>query len=342
MRASRPEPEARWGGTGGMGASGGMGSNGSTLAGDLQPRTTADGSLTLWSEAFGECFHSGAGARAEAQGKFVRPAQLERFTSGRSLVVLDLCVGLGYNSAALLEAAADRGLRIQWLGLELDPRPLQIALADGGFRRLWRPATLAVLSQLSQAGAWAEPALGEGRWWLGDARRQLPALLAAHTGAVDLVLHDAFSPQRCPQLWTLELLGQLAALLRPDGRLLTYCTAAAVRRGLQLAGLELASLPGPATPETRARRPGLWSQGTAASPSPLIAAAPAGGEPPPLLPLSAMERDHLLTRAAEPFRDPSGRGDAAQLRAEREERQRHHPGESTSAWRRRWGLERRG
>ncbi|MFM8967059.1 MAG: hypothetical protein ACKOGI_03710, partial [Vulcanococcus sp.] len=145
-----------------------MGTNGSTLAGDLQPRTTADGSLTLWSEAFGECFHSGAGARAEAQGKFVRPAQLERFPSGRSLVVLDLCVGLGYNSAALLEAAADRGLRIQWLGLELDPRPLQIALADGGFRRLWRPATLAVLSQLSQAGAWADPALGEGRWWLGS------------------------------------------------------------------------------------------------------------------------------------------------------------------------------
>lgn len=300
----------------------------------LEPRHTADGSLTLWSEQFGECFHSTSGARSEAIAKFVLPAELNRFESGRRLVVLDLCVGLGYNSAALLDAAAARGLQLQWLGLELDPRPLRIALADPGFSGLWQPRTLAVLQQLSNRGSWQDAGLGEGRWWLGDARRQLPPLLQRHAGGVDLVLHDAFSPQRCPELWSLELLQQLAALLTPEGRLLTYCAAAAVRHALELTGLQLASI--------RAADPRTWSQGTAASPGRLIDGAATGGTDPVLQPLTRMEREHLRTRAAEPIRDPSGRADAATLLAERTARQRNHTGESTSAWRRRWGLERQG
>ncbi|MFM2080322.1 MAG: hypothetical protein RLZZ219_1004 [Cyanobacteriota bacterium] len=302
----------------------------------LEPRRTADGSLTLWSERFGECFHSALGAHAEAISKYVRPAQLERFAAADHLVVLDLCVGLGYNSAALMDAAAERGLRIRWLGLELDPRPLEIALADAGYRGLWRTRTLAALQQLSSQGAWHQPELGSGRWWLGDARRTLPGLMERYAGAVDLVLHDAFSPQHCPELWSLELLAQLAGLLKPQGRLLTYCSAAAVRRGLELAGLELASISAPELEDAWRH----WSGGTAASPAPLAPRENGStGTDAVLRPLSAMEREHLLTRAAEPYRDPAGSADAATLRAEREERQRLHGGESTSGWRRRWGLD---
>ena len=302
----------------------------------LEPRRTGDGSLTLWSERFGECFHSGSGAYAEAQQKFVQPAELQRFSAGSRLRVLDLCVGLGYNSAALLEAAEQQGLQLEWIGLELDPRPLTLVLAEPAFRALWRPHTLAALEALDGQGQWRTPAGSSGHWQLGDARRQLPALVRHLAGQLDLVLHDAFSPGHCPELWTVEVLGALAALLRPQGRLLTYCAAAAVRRGLQEAGLELASIAGP----DQANEPGRqWCQGTAASPTPLPLSS-AGGSV--LRALSDMEHEHLCTRAGEPYRDPSGRADAPQLRAERAERQRRHGGESTSAWRRRWGLERQG
>jgi tRNA U34 5-methylaminomethyl-2-thiouridine-forming methyltransferase MnmC len=297
----------------------------------LEPRRTGDGSLTLWSERFGECFHSGSGAYAEAQQKFVRPAELQRFSPGSRLRVLDLCVGLGYNSAALLEAAEQRELQLDWIGLELDPRPLALALADPAFRALWQPQTQAVLEALERRGQWCTPTGSSGHWQLGDARRQLPALVQSHRGLIDLVLHDAFSPGHCPELWSVEVLSALAALLRSQGRLLTYCTAAAVRSGLQEAGLELASITGP-PPAGR-----QWSHGTAASPTTLPLNRAEGDV---LRPLSRMEREHLLTRAAEPYRDPSGRGDATQLQAERAERQQRHGGESTSAWRRRWGLER--
>ncbi len=306
-------------------------------AGRLEPRCTGDGSLSLWSEDFGEAFHCGRGALAEARAKFVAPAQLERFAPGRSLWVVDLGVGLGYNSAALLEAAADRGLALRWWGLELDPRPLALALADPGFQALWRPGTVAVLEQLRDRGHWHSAAEGSaaggssGRWWLGDARQRLAAVLAEARGQCDLVLHDAFSPGHCPQLWSAEFLAALAALLRPEGRLLTYCAAAAVRRGLQLAGLELASIAAPGGTDPGARP--LWSQGTVASPSPL--AAPATGV---LRALTAMEQEHLQTRAAEPYRDPSGTASAAQIQAARRRAQAGSTAGGTGAWRRRWGL----
>ena len=368
----------------------------------LQPRATADGSLTLWSERFGEAFHSGLGAHAEAIGKFVLPAQLERFAAGTRLRVVDLCVGLGYNSAALLEAAEERGLRIDWIGLELDPRPLALALKDPGFRGLWRPSTLTALEQLHQQGHWRSPRgasrganAGErtgtsevkdngndngsdggrswgsgGSWFLGDARAQLGPVLERWEGQCDLVLHDAFSPGHCPELWTVEFLGALARLLKPDGRLLTYCAAAAVRQALQLAGLELNSIAGPigsgetgeangsngAAPGANGDPHRIWCAGTAASPSPFPTTDDGrdgdGGDSDcdashssqergaVLRPLSAMERDHLLSRAGEPYRDPDGNADAATIRSRRAERQRLHPGESTSAWRRRWGLAR--
>ena len=293
-------------------------------AGRLERRRTADGSPSLWSEEFAEAFHCGQGALAEARAKFVAPAQLERFPAGTRVRVVDLGVGLGYNSAALLEAACDRGLRLQWWGLEQDPRPLGLALADPDYRALWRPQTLTLLQELHSGGRWANPAAGEGIWCLGDARQQLPQLQMALGGRCDLILHDAFSPGRCPQLWSLEFLAGLAALLQPQGRLLTYCAAAAVRQGLLAAGLQLASF---ADPSGRA-----WSLGTAASPSPL----PLGG---PLRALTPMERDHLATRAAEPYRDPDGAAPAAAIPAARARAQAGSAACSSSAWRRRWGLE---
>jgi len=55
-----------------------------------------------------------------------------------------------------------------------------------------------------------------------------------------------------------------------------------------------------------------------------------------------MEREHLATNAAVPYRDPTGQSAAAVILQERERRQhellRSGELEPTSAWRRRWGL----
>jgi tRNA U34 5-methylaminomethyl-2-thiouridine-forming methyltransferase MnmC len=280
--------------------------------------------------------------------------------------VVEVCVGTGTNLAALLEACTAAGLDLEWWGLELDPAPMQLALAEPEFRSQWHPQTLKTLETLSERGCWQQGA-GSGRILWGDARQTLPHLLQQRRGQVDLVWHDAFSPQHCPQLWTVEFLGSLAELLADGGRWLSFCSAAAVREGLRLANLNVVALatadgarlgkpdsalaaeaegvegaeegveraddclkPDPSADQRRA-----WSSGTLASHAALAPSAVWRR-------LTAMEREHLACSAGEPYRDPSGKAEAAAIQAYRREAQADSQtcGErtSSSAWRRRWGL----
>ncbi len=304
----------------------------------IKPHPSRDGSFSLYSPEFGESFHCADSALAEARRVFVAPAQLERFRPGGTLRVLEVAVGTGTNTATLLQACQERGLELDWWGLELDPLPLQLALADGGFRSQWPGPVLKGLEHLSG---------GERLLW-GDGRTHLPQLLGPLGGRCDLVLLDAFSPRHCPQLWSLEFLADLAGLLNSQGRLLTYCSAAAVRRALALCHLQLAAItgPGPAIGtnpgaktdpgivSTTTKAQGIWSAGTVASPT----ALPLGGV---LRPLSPMELEHLGCRAGEPYRDPARNGTAAEILERRQRDQSLSAAEPSSHWQRRWGLARR-
>jgi tRNA U34 5-methylaminomethyl-2-thiouridine-forming methyltransferase MnmC len=302
---------------------------------DLAIREGADGSFSLWSEKFGEGFHSGRGALREARETFLAPSQLERFLPGERLTVVEVCVGTGCNLALLLEACAAHGLALEWWGLELDPQPLRLALAAEAFRRPWQPPTLSVLEQLLERGRW-QGHLASARMLWGDARQTLAELVRERGGQVDLVWHDAFSPRRCPELWTLELLGAATALLTPTGRWISYSSAAAVRETLRLLGLQLVALE---IPEALAERANAWSGGTLASAAPL-------GPSPLWRDLSAMERDHLASGAGEPYRDPSGTAEATAILNSRQEAQAAARASgrrgSSSTWRRRWGVRCRG
>ena len=213
--------------------------------GALRVYPTADGSFSLHSDHFGEAFHNSAGALNEARAKFVQPAELQRFSSGSDLRILDVCLGLGYNTAAVLEALPTPGPKLQWWGLELDRRPLEQALEQASFQSLWSAPVLARLEDIRDHGCWKEPGgwqenNSQGIQLWGDARSMLKQI--PESVRFDLVLLDAFSPQRCPELWSEEFLGALAQRLAPQGRLLTYSRSAAVRASLKRAGLSLYSL----------------------------------------------------------------------------------------------------
>lgn len=294
--------------------------------GELTALQTADGSLSLHSTHFDEAFHSSVGALTEAEAKFVRPAELGRFSQARELRVLDVCFGLGYNSAALMTALPETGRpRMLWWGLELDQRPLSRALHHQPFCDLWPDLVLKRLKQLHQTNRWSDSG-GEGTMVWGDARQNLKVLPTSCQP--DLILLDAFSPSRCPQLWSEEFLSGLANRLAPGGRLITYCRAAAIRRSLRQAGLELRSL----LPAPRQRIE--WSSGTLAVKS--LGSSLLAAEGPGWTALSAMEEEHLQTRASVPYRDPQGRDEAWMIQQRRQLEQESCSLESTSAWQRRW------
>lgn len=80
----------------------------------------------------------------------------------------------------------------------------------------------------------------EMRLILGDARATLPRW----TGAADAWFLDGFSPAKNPELWSADLMRQVAGHTRPGGTLATYTAAGHVRRALAEAGFAVTRQPG--------------------------------------------------------------------------------------------------
>ncbi|MBD2580339.1 MnmC family methyltransferase [Oscillatoria sp. FACHB-1406] len=281
------------------------------------PQATEDGSFTFFSPEFEEHFHSHHGAKQEAEFKFVLPCQLrEKARENEALTLLDLCYGLGYNSAAALEAIwqVNPHCQVELIGLELNASVPKTAISyrllDAGL-----PPVPELLAQLADNERLVTPNLN-ACLWIADARLTLKQLCTDGLQA-DAIFLDPFSPPKCPQLWTVEFLALAAQCLKPKGFLATYSCAAAVRKALQLAGLNLGSTPAV----------GRRSPGTVAS-----------WQPEGLPPLSIKEEEALLTRAAVPYRDPQLKASREEIIRDRAIAQHNSPLEPTSAWKKRWSM----
>lgn len=75
---------------------------------------------------------------------------------------------------------------------------------------------------------------------LGDARETL----ATWQGCADAWFLDGFSPAKNPELWSPELMAEVARHTAPGGSFATYTAAGHVRRALETAGFSVARQPG--------------------------------------------------------------------------------------------------
>jgi tRNA U34 5-methylaminomethyl-2-thiouridine-forming methyltransferase MnmC len=289
-----------------------------------QPQETDDGSFTFFSDEFGESFHSCAGAKTEALQKFAQATDLAKLAERGTLRWLDVCYGLGYNTAAALELvwAAQPTCQVELYGLELDPSVPLAAIAPP-LLETWSPMVQPVLTEIAQAHRYQSTTL-TAQLLLGDARQTVLDLVAQGWQA-DAIFFDPFSPRCCPQLWTVEFFTQVARLLSPTGKLATYSRSAAVRTAMREAGLHIGTIP--LGPNPADYQPHEWSQGT-------VGSWGATG----LHPLSPMEQEHLHTRAAVPYRDPQLNDTAEAIAARHQQEQQTAQCESTSSWRRRWNI----
>lgn len=277
------------------------------------PQSTADGSFTFFSSEFGEAFHSHHGARQEALQKFVEPTWLRQKAQQPKLRLLDVCYGLGYNTAAALATiwAVNPDCYVEVVGLEFNPAVPAAAIAHH-LLDIWSQPIPQILTHLATAYQFQTDRLA-AILLIGDARVTIGQVKDWGFQA-DAIFLDPFSPPKCPQLWTVEFVEQISKCLYLDGRLATYSCAAAVRTALIAAGLQIGStLP-----------VGRRSPGTVASWS--ITDLPA---------LSQQEQEYLLTRAAIPYRDPQLVDPATVILQRRQNEQRASSLEPTSRWRKR-------
>lgn len=279
----------------------------------LSPYLTDDGSYTFFSQEYKEAYHSSSGARQEAEKKFIESCQIvQKAREQPSLKLLDICYGLGYNTAAALAAiwTANPNCQVELIALEIDGQVSQSAIVQGLLED-WIGPVPQILATLAEEKYLETPQL-QAKLLLGDARQTLQQIPQSHWDAIFL---DPFSPTKCPQLWTVEFLSMVARCLSPTGHLATYSCAASVRTALQMAGLSIGAT----------QNVGRRSPGTVAS-----------WQLDFLPPLSEQEREHLQTKAAIPYRDPTLTDPAESIRQRRIAQQQASSLEPTSHWKKRW------
>ena len=279
------------------------------------PKITADGSFTFFSTEFEESFHSHYGARQESFLKFVQPTLLDRKAHRPELQLLDICYGLGYNTAAALQTIwqFNPKCKIKIIGLEVNISVPQVAIAHHLFDN-WHYEHIDILTELASQQEVKRQNL-HAQLLIGDARSSIQQVYQSGFRA-DAIFLDPFSPPQCPQLWTIEFINLVSKCLKDDALLATYSCAAAVRTAMKTASLKIG-----ATPPVGRRTPG-----TIATRSETLE----------LPPLSQAEREHLLTRAAIPYRDPQLKDTASIIIQRRQEEQKASKLETTSHWRKRW------
>jgi tRNA U34 5-methylaminomethyl-2-thiouridine-forming methyltransferase MnmC len=189
---------------------------------------TKDSSITFYSEEYGETYHSVTGAVEEAFKKFAEPA-LEAVKDKSEIKILDVCFGLGYNSAAAIDRILEHNIRsdITIVGLEKDKKILD-KIKD--------------LQPMIMSYHVIKDTI-ENKYKYDRDGIKIKLLVCDALGSVkkikdkfDIIFLDPFSPKKNPELWTHEFFKELRKLIKPDGILTTYSCAGNVRRNLKAAG----------------------------------------------------------------------------------------------------------
>jgi len=277
--------------------------------------------MSFRSEKFNENFHSIAGAYYETKNKFINPSRLKRFQN-KSINVLDICFGIGYNSALLFENLIIEFSTLNWYGLELDKRPLNYALSDKEFNNLWDPKVIEILKSLDSKGSYKNKNF-DCDLIIGDARKEI--LNLPKEVNFDLIFLDGFSPQKCPEIWSYEFLSKVKEQIKVEGSLITYTSSAAVRKSLKNLGFNLFNIIPTLSKKNR------WSNGT-------LATFNNKQNNPYITQLSEMEIEHLNTKASIPYRDPTGEMLSKEILEIRKKEQQFSNLLDTNLWRRKWEM----
>ncbi len=198
------------------------------------------------SARFADIYYSTQDGLAETRHTFLDGVQADALFADGPACLAETGFGTGLNMLACW-AAWRSGPRhpldlVSVEGMPLAPDQLAQALAP------WRPALGALVDRLLCLYPTPRPGMHRLRLEPGLSLTlvlaDVEAGLQHMTGPVDAWFLDGFAPSRNPNMWTDQVLAQVARLSRRGTRLATFTAAGAVRRGLEAVGFAMARRPG--------------------------------------------------------------------------------------------------
>ena len=205
---------------------------------DVEIIQTKDGSHTLYSKQFDEIYHSRNGALAESQHIFIHSGLDACQTN--VINVFELGFGTGLNALLSWEYAETKNVRVDYHSIELYP------VSEDLIRQINYPDLVGHKEKFQRlhAADWNDRVILSENFTLHKIKgsvleMQFPA------STINVIFFDAFSPEKQPELWTVDVFTKMYDILAPNGILVTYCSKSYVRRNMQQAGFQIEKLPGP-------------------------------------------------------------------------------------------------
>lgn len=209
---------------------------------------TADGSWTIKHEEHGQDFHSTEGAKFEAWQLYIVASGLLdslRQKTGKTVAVLDVGMGLGYNACATVAAwySENDPADLELTSLEIDSR-LARALAEDAapWTRGWDESWLIGPKSLKQIAEqrWRADSLHPNQrsrlaWtiYLGDASTlDIPQVSTKY----QFIWQDPFTPELNPTMWSPAWFEKIRSAAAADVTLMTYSVARVVKDALSAGG----------------------------------------------------------------------------------------------------------
>ncbi|MEW5897082.1 MAG: MnmC family methyltransferase [Nanoarchaeota archaeon] len=197
----------------------------------LKKILTADNTESFLNEEVQETYHSQTGAVEEALKKYAIPCRIKELAKSGKLRILDVCFGLGYNSAMAIDVALKENpaCEIEVVGLEYDAtiiEKIQEVNPSILFFKHYKKLNKNNL-RFKEGKVSVEIVLGDAR----ERAKQLP------DNYFDAVFFDPFSPQTSPEMWQVPFFEQMYRIMKKSAVLATYSCARMVRENMSKAGL---------------------------------------------------------------------------------------------------------
>ena len=194
---------------------------------------TKDGTYTLKSEKYNECYHSREGAYTESLYKHILPgfrAARKFGYFGGEIRILDICFGLGYNTlSAILHKPENVKLKIFSPEMDIElVRNLKNFNYPKEFENLKN-----IINEISENLYYKDDEI-EVEVFAGDARDYIKKLNNIH-----IVYQDAFSPKVNRELWTREWFENITKILHKYAIITTYSVATPVRCAFYKLGMHI-------------------------------------------------------------------------------------------------------
>jgi len=207
---------------------------------ELEIKSTADGSKTLFAPDLNEHYHSTFGAVQESMHVFISAGLNE--INKPQIRVFEMGFGTGLN-ALLTCINSSQFSSIEYHSIELFPLDIEIALKMGYCSFLKLSNEKKEIYNKILTCPWDSHTEVTPYFKLKKIKGSISEY--SLTGQYDLVYYDAFAPSVQPELWTGDIFRKIYESMNEGGIMVTYCAKGDVRRAMQHCGFIVERLPGP-------------------------------------------------------------------------------------------------